>query len=196
MSLKIVKIIGREKIDDGIFRVEVIFPSENCYEARVKDPFLEEGEIEIDQEERLRWYFENYLSSPYTDWERASRAENSIVFYGESLFNSLFAKNEALIEWRSLVIDLDKIRIQIYSKDPAFQALHWEALKDPKEQKALCLKGIEFTRTSGAITPGLKVIPSYCLNLLMITARPGGKDDIEYRTITRPVVETIEKNRM
>ncbi|MCK4766622.1 MAG: tetratricopeptide repeat protein [Candidatus Aminicenantes bacterium] len=196
MSLKIVKIIGREKTEEGIFRAEVIFPSENCYEVKVQDPFLEEGEIETDQEERLRWYFENYRFSPYTDWERASRAEKSIVFYGESLFNNLFVQNEALIEWRNLVTDLDKIRIQIYSKDPSFQALHWEALKDPKEPKALCLKGTEFTRTSGTNTPNLSVQPSCRLNLLMITARPNGKDDIEYRTITRPVVEAIEKNRM
>lgn len=194
--MKIVKIIGKEKVEDRVFRAEVVFPSDNCYEVTVRDPFIEPGEIENDQEERLRWYFEDHLSSPFTDRERANRAEKSIAFYGESLFSSLFSQNEALTEWRNLVNDLDKIRVQVYSRDPAFQALHWESLKDPQESKAFCLMGVEFIRTSGAVTPDLKVQSGSCLNLLMVTARPGGKDDIEYRTITRPVVETIEKNRM
>ncbi|NIM14913.1 MAG: tetratricopeptide repeat protein [Candidatus Aminicenantes bacterium] len=194
--MKIVKIIGKEKVEDRVFRAEVVFPSDNCYEVTIRDPFIEPGEIETDQEERLRWYFEDHLSSPFTDRERAKRAEKSIAFYGESLFSSLFIQNEALTEWRNLVNDLDKIRVQVYSRDPAFQAMHWESLKDPQESKAFCLMGVEFIRTSGAVTPDLKVQSSSCLNLLMVTARPGGKDDIEYRTITRPVVETIEKNRM
>ena len=196
MGKKIVKIIEKDKTEDGIFQAEVVFPSENCYVVTVKNPFIEKGEIEPDQEERLRWYFEDHLASPFTDREKAKRAEKSIAFYGESLFAHLFAQNEALTEWRNLVNGLDKIRVQVFSQDPGFQALHWESLKDPKEKKAFCLTGVEFTRTSGAVTADLKVRESACLNLLMVTARPGGKDDVEYRTITRPVIETIEKNRV
>ncbi len=196
MGKKTVKIIEKDKSEEGIFQAEVTFPSENCYEVTVKNPFVEKGEIEPDQEERLRWYFEDHLASPFTDREKAKRAEKSIALYGESLFAHLFAQNEALTEWRNLVNGLDKIRVQMFSKDPEFQALHWEALKDPKEKKAFCLTGVEFTRTSGAVTADLEVRESSCLNLLMVTARPGGKNDVEYRTITRPVIETIEKNRM
>lgn len=196
MGVKILKIISRERLEQGIFRAEVIFPAENSYEVQIRDPFLEPGEIESNQEERLRWYFEELLSSPYTDREKAKRAHNSIAYYGESLFADLFQQNKALTEWRNLVNGLDKIRIQVFSKDPGFQALHWEALKDPEELKPYCLKGVEFIRTSGAVTPTLAVTSSPCLNLLMVTARPGGKHDVEYRTITRPVIETKEKNRM
>ncbi len=196
MEVRILKIISIERFEQGIFRAEALFPSENSYEVQIRDPFLEPGEIEIDQEQRLRWYFEELLSSPYTDREKAKRAYHSIAYYGESLFADLFKQNEALAEWRNLVNGLDKIRIQVYSQDPEFQAMHWEALKDPKEFKPYCLKGVEIIRTSGAVTPDLAVQSGSCLNLLMVTARPGGKNDIEYRTITRPVVETLEKNRM
>jgi len=196
MGLKIIKIISREKLEQGTFRVEVIFPSDNSFETQIRDPFLEPGEIETNREQRLHWYFEDMLSSPYTDREKANRAHKSIAYYGESLFTNLFRQNEALTEWRNLVNGLDKIRIQVFSKDPGFQALHWEALKDPKESKPFCLKGVEFIRTSGTATPALAVTSSSCLNLLMVTARPWGKHDVEYRTITRPVIETLEKNRM
>jgi hypothetical protein len=54
MGKRIVKIIGKEKIEDGIFQAEVVFPSENCYEVTVKNPFIEKSEIEPNQEERLR----------------------------------------------------------------------------------------------------------------------------------------------
>jgi hypothetical protein len=162
MEVKILKIISLERFEQGIFRAEALFPSENSYEVQIRDPFLEPGEIESDQEQRLRWYFEEMLSSPYTDREKAKRAHNSIVYYGESLFADLFQQNEALVEWRNLVNGLDKIRIQVFSKDPGFQALHWEALKDPKESKPYCLKGVEILRTSGAVTPDLDVWSGSC----------------------------------
>lgn len=194
--MKIIKIIGREKVEDGVFRAELVFPSENRFDVTVRDPFLEPGEVETDQEERLGWYFEDLLKSPFTDREKAKRSAASIAFYGQALFQDLFAADQALAEWRKLVNGLDKLRVQVLSKDPEFQALHWEALKDPGERKAFCLRGVEITRTSDVPTPDLAVQQSACLNVLMVTARPYGKQDVEYRTITRPVIETIEKNRM
>ena len=142
MGVKILKIISRERLEQGIFRAEAIFPSENSYEAQIRDPFLEPGEIETNQEERLRWYFEELLSSPYTDREKSKRAQNSIAYYGESLFSNLFQQNEALAEWRNLVNGLDKIRIQVFSKDPEFQALHFAlgSVKRPEGIQILLFK--------------------------------------------------------
>jgi tetratricopeptide (TPR) repeat protein len=194
--MKILKIYGKKKIEDRVFLAEVVFPSDNRYKVTVRDPFLEPGAIETDQEERLRWYFEEHLMSPYTDKETAKRAAGSIIVYGESLFSQLFSDANALTEWRDLTNGLDKTRVQVYSDDREFQALHWEALKDPDESAACCLKDVEFIRTSGVKTPKLEVKPSTCLNVLMVTARPRGKNDVDYRTITRPVMETVEKNRM
>jgi hypothetical protein len=58
MGIKTLRINDRGKTGDGIFQADVVFPSENCYSVEVKDPFLEPGEIETHQEERLRWYFD------------------------------------------------------------------------------------------------------------------------------------------
>jgi hypothetical protein len=197
-KIKIIKIIGKQTVEKekGIFPAEVVFPSDNGYAVTVKNPFLEPGEIEIDQEERLRWYFEEHMHSPFTDIQRRQRAEQSIGYYGEALFTSLFADTGALVEWRNLAAGTGKIQFQVISTDPGFHALHWEALKDPKESKPLCLQGIDIIHISGKPALPYLVEDSDCLNLLMVTARPFGKRDIEYRTITRPVVEMIESKRL
>jgi tetratricopeptide (TPR) repeat protein len=199
MERKCIQIRGRKEIENGVFKAEVVFPSpsENSYAVTVHDPFVkQEGKIEKDQEARLSWYFEEYLASPFTDKETKKRAEESIGFYGESLFNDLFKDTDALHEWKELARGLEKVQVQVYSDDPAFQALHWEALKDKKESKFFCLLGVEFVRTSGKKTVQRPIKESACLNVLMVTARPRGKDDVEYLTVTRPVVETVENKRM
>lgn len=191
-----IEINGTGGADNGSFHAEVVFPSSNKYHVTVTDPFREEGSIETDQEERLRWYFEEHLWSPYTDKEKAKRAADSITFYGETLFSRLFADERALAEFRALTHGLDELRLQIFSDDPRFQGLHWEALKDPDETQACCLKDLAVVRTSGTYTPTLEVQPGGTLNVLMVTARPGGKNDVDYRTITRPVVETVAGKQM
>jgi hypothetical protein len=170
--LKIIKIIQGEAGEKGIFPAKVVFPSENVYAITVKNPFLEPGSIETDQEERLRWYFEEHMHSPFTDIQRRQRAEQSIIYYGEELFSSLFADTDALLEWRNLAAGSGKIQFQVISTDPGFHALHWEALKDPKERKPLCLQGIDMIHTSGKPVLPYQAADSACLNLLMVTARP------------------------
>jgi hypothetical protein len=104
--------------------------------------------------------------------------KQSIIDYGETLFRALFAEPDALVEWRHLATGLERIQFQVISTSTStgagFQALHWEALKDPKESKALCLQGIEIIHTSGKPTQAylMAVADSTCLNLLMVTARP------------------------
>jgi hypothetical protein len=169
--LKIVKIISSsgKELNNGVFHAELVFPSENRFPLEIRNPFAAPGEREPDQEERLRWYFEEHIASPYTDREKAKRAKTSIAFYGESLFADLFKDPKALLEWHNLVHGLDRIRVQVFSQDRAFQALHWEAMKDPGESLAFCLSGVESTRTSGTVTPDLAVRESECLHLLMVT---------------------------
>ena len=201
-TIKIIKIVEKESLEKGIFSAQVVFPAENVYTVTVRDPFQEPGVIETDQEERLRWYFEEHMKSPFTDIERRRRAEQSIIYYGETLFRALFDEPDALVEWRHLAARLERIQIQVISTSTStgagFQALHWEALKDPKESKPLCLQGIEIIHTSGKPSQAylMQVADSASLNLLMVTARPFGKNDIEYRTITRPVLELIETKRL
>jgi len=204
MTPKIIKIEAVGTQDTGLFNGQITFlSSNNQYSFHLQDPFLvmsgnDNQELADFKAIQLNWYFENHISFPYIDQEKAKRAASDITSYGETLFNQVFKDPLALQELRNLVYQTDPIRLEIDSKDSRFQGFHWEALKDPQEEKAYCLRGTRFhiNRTSGTPVPGMKVKPSSCLNVLMVTARPGGKNDVGYRTITRPVVDTIEKNRM
>jgi hypothetical protein len=161
----------------------------------VTDPFREPGQIEENQEERLRWYFEEFLFFPALGKEKSKRATGSIKDYGETLFEQVMGGRKVYAEWQELSRGLDNLRIRIDSPETAFQALHWEAMKDPDQPHALCLRGVEFIRASGKPTAPGQVKTSSTLNLLIVAARPRGERDVAYRTITRPVVETVEKNR-
>ncbi len=76
---------------------------------------------------------------------------------------------------------------------PAFHALHWEALKDPDLPSAFSLNA-PMVRNSPKPQPlPAEVNPSPTLNLLIVTARPGAERDVGYRTITRPLIETLKQ---
>jgi tetratricopeptide (TPR) repeat protein len=196
MERNTVDIIGGKESGERVFEAQIVFPDGNRFDVTVSDPFLQEGEIEPHQEERLRWYFEEFLNEAFSSGEKSNRAAQSIFYYGESLFNQLFVDPQALAQWRGLAMALEPPGVRVISRDAPFHALHWEALKDPLEKKSYCLMDMEIIRSSGKPTNTRPIKQSSSLNLLMVAARPGGKEDIEYRTITRPVVETLEENRM
>ncbi len=88
--------------------------------------------------ERLReldWYFEEHLRFPFADQVRARQVGESITAYGEALFGQLVASADAREAYGALKRRAypDQLMIAVIGS-PAFQALHWEALKDPKLQ--------------------------------------------------------------
>jgi tetratricopeptide (TPR) repeat protein len=177
--------------DDG-FDVVIDFEGGGEHRAAVADPFAED-----DRASRLlTWYFEEHLELPFLDHDRASAAEQSIVAYGEALFADLFASSAACArELRRARDDgLDGWRIEIVGS-PAFHRLHWEALhgadasEDPTPLGIL-LPIVRRVQDVG----GFDVQPTgAALNVLVVTARPGGVSDVGYRTISRPLLESLRQ---
>ncbi|MEN8445786.1 MAG: CHAT domain-containing protein, partial [Cyanobacteria bacterium J06555_13] len=86
--------------------------------------------------------------------------------------------------------------IEIEGESPEFHALHWEALKDPKHPTPLSVECL-FTRKrfhQGLV--GIDLKPSSTINLLVVTARPDEENDVGYRTISRPLIETIQQAQL
>ena len=107
------------------------------YPTTITGPFEAEREAELD------WYFEEHLRFPFTDSVRARQAGASIAAYGEALFRQLFASDEAREAYGGLKGAYpDQLAITVIGS-PAFQGLHWEALKDPRLPRP-------FARSSGA----------------------------------------------
>jgi tetratricopeptide (TPR) repeat protein len=169
------------------FDAALFFDHSEEYPVAIHDPFSAQ------EEARLGWYFEEHLRFPFTDQVRAREAAASIVAYGQVLFGQLFADPEVLATYRALTQgNLAELTVEI-AGPPEFHALHWEALKDPKLAQPLALQAtfVRRNRTPQPVKATLREAPT--VNVLLVTARPGGSRDVGYRTIAGPLVETLRQ---
>jgi hypothetical protein len=155
------------------------------YPVTIHDPFSPE------QEEELEWYFEEHLRFPFTKQVKARRAAVSIQTYGEHIFNEVFADRQAYSAYKGyLQAGLSTLQIEV-AGSAAFHALHWEALKDPDLPHPLSLQVTVVRKNLVASPIQATVRSSPTINVLIVTARPSGKHDVGYRTISRPIVEAL-----
>ncbi len=151
----------------------------------VSDPFSEA------EEQQLAWYFEDHLRFPFTRKVQAKAAASSIITYGEALFRQVFADREAYAIYKDyLQAGLNAVQVEI-AGSPQFHAFHWEALKDPHLPQPLVLQVIMMRKNLKPSAVRTTVRPSPTINLLIVTSRPFGKQDVGYRTISRPMIETL-----
>ena len=151
----------------------------------VSKPFSEQ------EEKELEWYFEEHLTFPFTQNVRAQQAAASIATYGETLFKQVFSTPDIYADYRNMRDSgLSNLRIEIEGS-PKFHALHWEALKDPKLSQPLALQAIIIRKNVSRQTIPASLRQSPIINLLIVTARPAGKRDVGYRTISRPLVGAL-----
>src|ERR1700730_15813153 len=134
MSMALVAIRERSLEEVGSWRGVLDFDGEGEYPISVSDPFSEP------EEQLLRWFFERHLEFPFGDQDLARIARQSIVGYGEALFQQVFSDRDAYARYRSLVErGFEGVRVEV-SGSPEFQRLHWEALKDPGLPEPLALR--------------------------------------------------------
>src|SRR5437588_593424 len=125
------------------------------------------------------------------DKKGAQKAAASIATYGEMLFNAVFKDPDVYSEYRDMLrAGLSGVQIEIEGT-PKFHALHWEAFKDPKFPQPLALQATMVRKNRQKQNLPLSVRPSPIINLLIVVARPSGKRDVGYRTISRPLVESL-----
>ncbi len=156
------------------------------YPITISDPFTEK------EEQELEWYFEDHLTFPFTNKVRAQHAAASITTYGENLFKQVFGDADIYAEYKAILKSgLSNLQIEI-AGSPQFHALHWEALRDPKTQQLLALHATILRKNIQPQNLALSAQPSPTINLLIVTARPSGRRDIGYRTISRPLVEALD----
>lgn len=175
--------IIEQACETGAFRVALTLGGVR-YDATVTPPF------DQDEEKTLGWYFEQHLRFPMLDTAKAERAAASVETYGHRLFEQLFADRRAFTAYeRWLQAGPQGIRI---AGSAAFHALHWEALKDPARPRALALDHPVLRATTHGTIDAFDPPQTPQLNLLVVTARPGGRRDVGYRTISRPLLDGLE----
>ena len=170
---------------DGNWQAVVRFNNGPENPITISNPFSEKDE------EELEWYYEEHLEFPFTRKVRAQHAALSVKTYGEKLFQQVFGDPDIYTEYRGLLkAGPSEVSIAIEG-EPAFHALHWEALKDPKFERPLAVQATMVRKNKKAQKLPLSIRSSPTINLLIVTARPSGKRDVGYRTISRPLVEGL-----
>ncbi|MFN6271748.1 MAG: CHAT domain-containing protein [Microcystis sp.] len=183
--------IREEGINDGGFTASLNFDSGNSYPITVTDPFTNQ------EEKDLEWYFEDWLVFPTLETDKAQKAANSVQNYGENLFKQVFQSNlNAYGEYRDLRKQLSQLQIIIESQSPEFQALHWEALKDPDLPRPFSIDCIISRQRRGATVVPVQMATYPTINLLVVIARPNEESDVNYRTISRPLVELVNSSEI
>ena len=168
----------------------VSFDNKGQYPITVSNPFSTQ------EEESLAWYFEEYLAFPFLEEVKFRDARESITRYGQTLFKLLFQDPDAYASYiQARKEGLENLRFEIRGSPEFIHQLHWETLRDPKWPTPFVLEA-HMVRTT--FRPPLKESKSQTsptINLLVVTARPG-KNDVGYRTISKPLVESLRKAKI
>ena len=181
----------REKSQqDGAFETRVSFDHKGSYKAVIKNPF------DVQKEEQLDWYFEKWLRFPFVDKVKAENTAHLILDYGDSLFEQVFDAKQAFAKYREgFLKDPRNIRVEIEGS-PAFHSLHWECLRDPDTNFTFAIDGVLIRKPQEAQVIEADFEEAPAINLLLVTARPSGKYDVGYRTISRPLVEMLDSTAL
>jgi tetratricopeptide (TPR) repeat protein len=153
---------------------------------RVSDPFSAGEEAE------LAWYFEEHLRFPFTGQVRAGKAAASVRRYGEKLFRQVFESNHKVYAQYSQA-RTDNLRLEI-AGSPEFHRLHWEALWDPSHAVPLSHQAVVVRQNLRPVERDFKTEAAPVVRLLLVVSRPEGRNDIAYRTISRPLVEELGRS--
>jgi hypothetical protein len=181
----------RERTGPDGANATVSFDGQGEYPVTVNPPFSDE------EEDQLEWYFEQHLRFPFTEQVRAHAAAASVATYGERLFQQIFRDHPDVYgEYKAaLQAGVGGLIFEI-AGSPEFQRLHWEALRDPALPRAFALEAPMVRKNLKPQMVKATVQPAPTINLLVVTARPGGARDVGYRTISRPLVEALRQTNV
>jgi tetratricopeptide (TPR) repeat protein len=141
--------------------------------------------------ERLRWYLEEYLEYPIDPAPTiAGQVEARLVALGRDLFAQVFADREATRLWDRAESGLAGTRVEVVTDVVGATAIPWELLRDPLTNTPLALRADAFVRTHSqpARLPPPPQEAGGRLRILLVICRPGGADDVPFRSVASHLV--------
>jgi tetratricopeptide (TPR) repeat protein len=160
--------------------------------------FAVEGRPDSDLMRELRWYLETFLDYPFPpETDHADRVLAALKGWGEQAFAALFGDNVAGGWFNEAVAKgHDRLVLQVSSDDPRILGWPWEALRDP--QLGVLAQTCQVERRLNSVRDAYPIsdqLPADRVNILLVTARPY-EGDVHYRSISRPLVELIEEQKL
>jgi hypothetical protein len=168
------------------YQATVAFDGGKKFPCTIVSPFSTE------QENALAWYLDQYANNAEKK-KQAKKVAASIEGYGKQLFKQVF-KDNADIYARYYEVRQKELLIEI-TGSPAFHSLHWETLHDPELSQPLALD-VPIVRKYHKSPTFSMGEDSHTINLLIVTARPHGQQDVDYRTISRPIVDDLRQAKL
>jgi hypothetical protein len=137
------------------------------------------------------WYFEDHLKFPMLETNRAKTAATSVEEYGNNLFQQLFSDHKLYARFTKHY-EAGDVRILV-TGSPDFHRLHWETLWEPEAPSPLAHRAVIARKASSKGASKISIPELPVIRVLVVVARPGGREDVGYRTISRPLVETLHQ---
>ncbi len=180
---------------------QVCYRSESGMQETERFPFT--FRVSKDNRELIQWYLEEYLIYPYGAYQdRAKRAEKVISDVGAELFATVFRnggdRSQAAIRLYDRAMEKPSdCQIVIEADHPAGWSLPWEFMYDPAGYGYLAQRVGGFVRTHPGAVVHLKPLPvdTPRINILMVISRPGGKEDVPFQSVARPLMEIFRPHR-
>ena len=146
--------------------------------------------------DELRWYLEEYLRFPYgIEPDKAAKVEQKFQVWGRQLFELVFRSSEKARQFFQAATyeGLDNCELSISSDKPEVLNLPWELLYSPDDRNFLAPSLAQMYRSlnSQAVRAEMGEIGEEKLNILLVIARPYGEQDINFKTIARPMLEAL-----
>lgn len=153
---------------------------------------------ELTEHERneIRWYMEDYLEHPYDPFPQiARRVEGRMAEVGKALFDSIFQDDRNAGDFWARIRDrLHETRIEISTSVQDAAAIPWELLRDSKTEQVLALTAREFVRVQSETACTAEVPQADQagpVRVLLVICRPGGEDDVGFRSVARNLVKGL-----
>jgi tetratricopeptide (TPR) repeat protein len=141
--------------------------------------------------EKIRWYLEDYAEFPADPAPvLAADAETRLNGIGAGLFGRVFAGQDGAWIWGQVQSQLSRVRVEVDTDPAEAPGLPWELLRDPGSGTAVALGAAEFVRThlQTARTVDLPEAAGDQLRVLLVICRPGGRDDVPFRSVASRLV--------
>ncbi len=141
--------------------------------------------------ERVRWYLEDYAEFPADPAPVIAReAEAQLAQAGAGLFRAVFADVDAMGIWERARDRLGQVRVEVEADPGEGPGIPWELLRDPGRDAPVALGAGAFVRTHlrAAGHPALPEPSGDRLRVLLVIARPGGRDDVPFRSVASRLV--------
>lgn len=141
--------------------------------------------------ELIRWYLEDYPEAPADPAPAlAASAERVLASEGTELFRRVFASQDAAGIWERARDRLADARVEVDADPGEGPGLAWELLRDPARDAPVALGAGAFVRVHPRAA-GQPVLPEPSgdrLRVLLVICRPGGRDDVPFRSVASRLV--------